>query len=92
MAFPCFELYWYWRRPQSPEHDRHIPDEIRREVLRRDRYQCRKCNWSHDEWNRGDPRHLELHPLKHHARGGPNIEENLITLCTVCHNVEHKKT
>lgn len=74
---------------QSPEHDRHIPDRIKREVLRRDGYQCQNCGWSHKEWNRSDPRHLELHHKIHHADGGGNIETNLITLCIVCHDRIH---
>jgi hypothetical protein len=76
---------------QSPEHDRQIPDEIRSAVLRRDAYKCTKCGWSHSEWNRSDPRHLELHHVVEHARGGPNITENLIAVCTVCHDAIHRK-
>jgi len=76
---------------QSPEHDRHIPDDVRREALRRDGYRCCACSWSHNEWNPSDPRHLELHHVKHHARGGENIKENLTTLCTVCHDKLHRK-
>lgn len=75
---------------QSPEHDRHIPDDVRRDVMRRDRYQCRKCKWSHKEWNPSDPRHLELHHIEHHVRGGENTEGNLTTLCTVCHDRLHR--
>ena len=76
---------------QSPEHDRQIKDTVKSEVLRRDEYKCTKCNWSHEEWNRSDPRHLELHHVKPHAEGGENTEENLITLCTVCHDDVHRK-
>lgn len=76
---------------QSPEHDRNIPDDIRREVLRRDGYKCKECGWSHDEWNPSDPRHLELHHIKHHVRGGENIEGNLKVLCTVCHDKVHRR-
>ncbi|MEN6476299.1 MAG: HNH endonuclease [Syntrophaceae bacterium] len=76
---------------QSPEHDRSIPDDVRREVLRRDGYKCKSCGWSHDEWNPSDPRHLELHHIEHHVRGGRNIEENLKTLCTVCHDKVHRE-
>lgn len=76
---------------QSPEHDRHIPDPVKREVLRRDNYKCTICKWSHDEWNRSDPRHLELHHKKHHVTGGDNTENNLITVCTVCHDEIHRK-
>jgi hypothetical protein len=75
---------------QSPEHDRHIPDTVKRGVLRRDGYKCRKCGWTHDEWNRSDPRHLELHHVKPHVDGGENTEENLLTLCTICHDDIHR--
>jgi len=76
---------------QSPEHDRSIPDDVRREVLRRDGYKCKSCGWSHDEWNPSDPRHLELHHIKHHVKGGENVEGNLKTLCTVCHDKVHRR-
>lgn len=76
---------------QSPEHDRRIADDVRREVLRRDEYKCQECQWSHAEWNPSDPRHLELHHIRHHARGGDNVKENLGTLCTVCHDKLHRK-
>ena len=75
---------------QSPEHDRNIVDDIRREVLRRDGYKCQDCNWAHEEWNPSDPRHLEIHHIKHHAKGGANVKENLKTLCTVCHDKIHR--
>jgi len=75
---------------QSPKHDRHIPDPVKRNVLRRDNYKCTICNWSHDLWNRSDPRHLELHHQKPHAEKGENTEDNLVTLCTVCHDDIHR--
>ena len=75
---------------QSLEHDRHIPDDVRREVLRRDGYKCQECDWSHEEWNPSDPRHLELHHIEHHAKGGANVKENLKALCTVCHDRLHR--
>ena len=75
---------------QSHEHDLHIPDEVRRAVLRRDRYTCQVCGWTHDLWNPSDPRHLELHHLEHHAKGGDNSEENLQAMCNSCHDVRHR--
>lgn len=84
-------IYVLQANRQISEHDRHIPDDIRREVLRRDGYRCQACNWSHDEWNPSDPRHLELHHVMHHAKGGANVKENLKSLCTVCHDKLHKK-
>ena len=74
---------------QAPEHDRVIPDAVRREVLRRDGYACRLCGWNHDLWNASDPRHLEVHHVQYHARGGHNEEENLVTLCQICHDEVH---
>jgi hypothetical protein len=76
---------------QSYEHDRRIPDDVRREVLRRDEYKCKECGWSKEEWNADDPRHLEIHHIQHHADGGENIKENLKTLCIVCHDKIHRK-
>ncbi|MEN6355521.1 MAG: HNH endonuclease [Armatimonadota bacterium] len=76
---------------QGYEHDRHIPDEVRRAVLRRDKYTCQVCCWTHDLWNPSDPRHLELHHLKHHVKGGDNSEGNLQTMCNICHDVKHRK-
>jgi hypothetical protein len=76
---------------QSPEHDRQIPDPVRGAVLRRDKYTCVQCGWTHDDWNRSDPRHLELHHKREHAKGGENTEENLVTLCTICHDDIHRK-
>ncbi len=76
---------------QSPEHDRRISDQIKRRVLRRDVYKCTICGWSHKEWNRSDPRHLELHHVQPHVQGGENSENNLTTLCTVCHDDIHRR-
>jgi len=75
---------------QSHEHDRNISDSVRRKVLRRDGYRCAKCSWSHKEWNPSDPRFLELHHKKYHIVGGENKEDNLVTLCTVCHDDLHR--
>jgi hypothetical protein len=76
---------------QAPVHDRLIPDPVRVAVLRRDAYQCLQCSWHISEWNRADPRILELHHKKHHAKGGDNTEENLITLCNICHDEIHRQ-
>jgi 5-methylcytosine-specific restriction endonuclease McrA len=76
---------------QSPSHDRSIPDPVRRSVLVRDSYACRNCGWTHTQWNPSDPRHLELHHIRPHAEGGENLEANLSTLCTVCHDDIHRE-
>ena len=84
-------VYVLEQERQSPAHDRNIPDPIRRAVLVRDNYTCTKCGWSHKQWNPSDQRHLELHHIKHHAKGGGNFEDNLIALCTICHDEIHRK-
>jgi len=76
---------------QCPAHDRYIPDPIRRRVLVRDNYTCTSCGWSHEQLNASDPRHLEIHHIKHHVKGGANTEENLLTLCTICHDDIHRR-
>lgn len=75
---------------QAPEHDRLIPDDVRVEVLERDRFACRHCGWTRDQLRREDPRKfLELHHLEHHKDGGANTPDNLVTLCNVHHDQVH---
>jgi len=76
---------------QAPEHDRVIPDQMRRQILQRDEYKCRNCGWNHEKWNPSDPRHLEAHHLDPHAKGGENTPENLITFCNICHDEVHRE-
>jgi hypothetical protein len=76
---------------QTPPHDRIISDLVRCKVLIRDKYSCQNCGWSHKQWNPSDPRHLELHHIEAHVRGGQNTADNLKTLCNICHDNEHKR-
>jgi len=61
-----------------------IPPKNRREVLTRDRHQCRRKGCSHT-------RHLHIHHLTSRAQGGTNQEDNLITLCSACHQLWHEQ-
>lgn len=76
---------------QAKLHDRQIKDSVRRAVMMRDQYECQDCNWNRKLWNPDDSRHLEVHHLVMHVKGGSNEEENLITLCNICHDVRHRK-
>ena len=78
---------------QAPPHDRQIKDDVRRSVLMRDGYTCQRsgCGWNQDIWNPADPRHLEVHHILHHAKGGSNEADNLITYCNICHDVVHRE-
>jgi hypothetical protein len=73
-------------------HDRHISEEIQKEVYRRDANTCCSCGWDRSQWTRTDPRFLELHHVQHHADRGPNTAENLVVLCSRCHDEVHAGT
>jgi hypothetical protein len=75
---------------QAEPHDRKIEDDVRVEVLERDSYCCQKCGWKLSDAKAADRRtFLELHHRKHHAAGGKNVADNLITLCNVHHDAVH---
>src|SRR5205823_3841449 len=69
-------------------HDRHIPDAVQKEVYARDNNTCRNpaCRYQYTSL---DPRILELHHIVAHARQGPNTAENLLVLCSLCHDDIH---
>jgi hypothetical protein len=73
----------------ADEHDRHIPEDDQRAVYERDRNRCRLCGWDRDMWTRQNPRYLELHHIVEHRAHGPNTRDNLIVLCSKCHDEVH---
>lgn len=78
---------------QTYEHDRAIPDAVRVAVLERDGFKCVKCGWNRSMLSPDDPRKmLELHHKQHHKDKGANTVENLVTLCNVHHDEQHRKT
>ncbi|WP_139153108.1 HNH endonuclease, partial [Enterobacter kobei] len=44
----------------------------------------KSVSWQHHPF-------LELHHIEHHADGGENTLDNLITLCNVCHDEVHRR-
>lgn len=84
-------VYVLMRDEQAPAHDRHIPEIVRREVMRRDNWSCR---WVGCGWPQGFPdsdhRYLEAHHIEHHVDGGENTVENLVTLCNLHHDETHR--
>ena len=70
-------------------HDRHIPSDVQREVYDRDNSICQQCGWNIAKWTAADARILELHHLKTHASRGENNADNLIVLCSYCHDEVH---
>jgi hypothetical protein len=76
---------------QTYEHDRQIPDLVRVEVLQRDGFKCVRCGWNRSMLSPDDPRKmLELHHVRYHKDRGENTVDNLITLCNVHHDDEHR--
>lgn len=70
-------------------HDRRVPFAVQRAIYDRAANACEICGWSRERWTRDDPRILELHHLEEHAAGGHNAPENLIVLCSRCHDDVH---
>jgi len=70
-------------------HDRRIPEEVQRRVYERDENMCRVCGWKAGRRLGDDPRILELHHVEHHRQGGQNVAENLIVICSRCHDEVH---
>lgn len=84
-------VYILERDHQAAPHDRRIPDDVRVAVLQRDHFECTDCHWTRDMLSPDDPRKLlELHHKKFHRHKGDNTEENLLTLCNVCHDKLHR--
>lgn len=50
------------------------------EVLKRDKFRCRKCNVRTG---------LQPHHILYRSRGGGDTSGNLITLCHYCHRLVH---
>ncbi len=56
---------------------------LRQAVLSRDGWRCQHC---------GRRSQLQVHHLQHRSQQGDDAEENLITLCAVCHRESHEST
>jgi ATP-dependent DNA helicase RecQ len=72
------------RMPEKRSRRRLAPDlyeELRRQVLRRDRWKCQSC---------GALSNLEVHHRQLRSLAGDDAEQNLITLCNACHASLHR--
>jgi 5-methylcytosine-specific restriction endonuclease McrA len=54
---------------------------LHRQILERDNWRCQAC---------GSMRNLEVHHIQFRSHSGPDIEQNLMTLCAACHQIWHK--
>ncbi len=56
-------------------------DTLRNQILCRDRWRCQSC---------GAMSNLEVHHKEFRSQSGDDSEQNLITLCTLCHAGVHR--
>ncbi len=69
-------------RPKAapPRLDLLAYESLRQEILRRDGWRCQSC---------GTMSNLEVHHREFRSHSGSDAEENLITLCALCHARVH---
>jgi 5-methylcytosine-specific restriction endonuclease McrA len=60
--------------------DPQLYDTLRNQVLSRDGWRCQSC---------GTMSKLEVHHKEFRSHSGDDSEQNLITLCAVCHDIVH---
>jgi 5-methylcytosine-specific restriction endonuclease McrA len=60
------------RQRLTPE----LYEDVRQQVLRRDGWRCQSC---------GTMSNLEIHHKAFRGQSGDDSDENLITLCVICH-------
>jgi 5-methylcytosine-specific restriction endonuclease McrA len=70
----------------QPKHarirlDPKLYDTLRKQVLRRDGWRCQSC---------GTMSTLEVHHKEFRSQSGDDSEQNLITLCAICHDILHR--
>ena len=57
-------------------------EALRQGVLRRDAWRCQFC---------GSRQNLEVHHQEFRSHSGEDSETNLITLCSNCHSLAHRR-
>ena len=55
-------------------------NKTRRRVYRRDGFRCALCD---------STRYIQIHHVVPRGKGGPQTEQNMITLCADCHALAH---
>jgi len=70
-------------RPKAPRLrlDPLSYESLRRQIMRRDGWRCQSC---------GSMSNLEVHHREFRSHAGADSEENLITLCVLCHSSVHR--
>lgn len=74
--------------PINPKQFYHSPAWFakRAEILQRDNYECQMCK-SKGKYSKAECVHHIKHLLKREDLA--LVDDNLLSLCNVCHNIEH---
>ncbi len=55
---------------------------VRKRVFERDGWRCQDCGSMHN---------LQIHHMKRRSQLGDDVADNLITLCSACHEDRHRR-
>ena len=79
------EMTRAWQNPNNRYNpaNRFATKSQKQEILRRDNWCCRVPGCPNRVW-------LHLHHIKPYSQGGPTTRENLLSLCTGCHQNHHR--
>lgn len=61
--------------------DQEAYSQLRQQIMARDGWRCQAC---------GSPTHPHIHHIQSRSRIGDDVDENLITLCSCCHQGLHR--
>jgi hypothetical protein len=75
---------------QRPIYER-MNAETWAKVLKRDNFTCQVCGWKKGDPQTNNRKFLEVHHINPVCAQGEPTEENLVTLCNVCHDSRESK-
>lgn len=70
---------------QDPKNRKPLEPELKAKVLERDKFRCQCCGIGGEAWLQA----LACHHIVQVSQGGPDTEENLVTVCSNCHSTIH---
>lgn len=79
-VFHSKECFWNKSKPKPLKRQK-MATSLRDEVLALDRHSCRFCGTKRSK--------LDVHHVIYRSGGGKDVRHNLLTLCSVCHDVVH---
>lgn len=78
------------RHAESIAESRSLSLSVRQQVTERDDYVCQRCQKHVTPMNEEGP-NFQLHHVVPFSAGGPDHPDNLLTLCSNCHNDAHQR-